>query len=104
MQMAILALSSLLIGSLLGMRFKVYILLPVTCLAFAVIVFIVFVRDYDLWWFAISAGLATVGLQFGYIVGSAIPIVLASKQVDEHSLERMSSNDAHGSWHGSGAR
>jgi hypothetical protein len=80
--MMTLAVSSLLVGALLGFRFKVYILLPAMFLAFTLLIFADLERGYGLWWLAISAGIVTVGLQFGYLAGRAIPILLAPKHTD----------------------
>jgi ketosteroid isomerase-like protein len=68
--MVMLAILSLLIGAVLGSHLKVYILLPAIFSMLALVIFIKSACGYDLWSLALSAVLATVGLQIGYLVGS----------------------------------
>jgi hypothetical protein len=68
--MVMLAALSLIIGALLGMRFKVQILVPASILVLAVVLSFESVCGYDFSRLVISAVLLTIGLQFGYLLGS----------------------------------
>jgi ketosteroid isomerase-like protein len=82
--MITLAVLSLLIGGMLGLRLKVYILVPAIFSALALIIFIESACGYDFWWLAISAGLVTVGLQLGYVVGGLVASDLDSAIEQSH--------------------
>jgi Domain of unknown function (DUF4440) len=68
--MVMLAVLSLLVGLLLGLRFKVLALVPAILLSLALSLFIESVCGYDLWRLTTSAGLVIVGVQLGYLIGS----------------------------------
>jgi hypothetical protein len=95
--MVTLAVASSLLGALLGFRFKVYILIPAIFFAVGLVIFADLERGYGGWWLAISAGIVTVGIQVGYLVGSAVPILLAPKHTDQYSPGHVPPEERHGS-------
>ena len=93
--MIVLAVSSLLIGVLLGLRFKVYILIPAIFSVLALVILIDLARGNDFWWLAISVGLVTVGLQVGYLIGAVVPILLAVGSAHKCSQGHMLPDERH---------
>jgi len=65
-----------LIGILLGLRFKVFVLLPPSGILFAFLAGGAIVYDSDFGHFAVMAVLAVVCMQGGYAVGSALHATL----------------------------
>jgi hypothetical protein len=80
------AVLSLLLGALLGARFTVYMLVPAICLVLAFVVLAGLVHGDDFWSLAICAGLATVGMQLGYVAGTFIPLILSSRRAHKYRL------------------
>jgi hypothetical protein len=70
--MATLAISAILVGTALGMRFKVLILLPATIIGLAAIIAGGVARGVGLQSIVLDAILATTGLQIGYLAGITI--------------------------------
>jgi hypothetical protein len=62
---------SMLTGVVLGMHFRVFVLVPATVLACAVIAAFGIVGRDTFWWPAIIMMVAAASLQAGYLVGSA---------------------------------
>jgi hypothetical protein len=70
--MATLAISAILVGTAVGMRFKVLILLPATIIGLAAIIAGGVARGVGLPSIVLDAILAITGLQVGYLVGITI--------------------------------
>jgi ketosteroid isomerase-like protein len=83
--MVMLTILSVLIGAVLGLRLKVYILVPAIFSMLALVIFIQSVCGYDFWSLAISAGLVTVGVQIGYLAGSVAVNDLDSAVEQSHA-------------------
>lgn len=62
----------LLVGTLLGLRFKVLVLAPAVALAFALTTVVGIARGGASWHVLGSALIAVVGLQLGYLTGICI--------------------------------
>jgi hypothetical protein len=70
--MAIFAISSFLLGAVLGHRFKVLILVPTIFVGTAVAIGFGIARGDDVWLIGLTVTLASVCLQFGYLCGAVI--------------------------------
>ncbi len=68
--MAIYAILSLLLGAMLGHRFKVLILAPAIAVAAGVTIAIGIARAEDVWLIGLTVILVTVCLQIGYLCGT----------------------------------
>ena len=67
--MVMIALFSLLVGAVLGTRFKIHVLLPVTLLGFALIAAGSVFQNFSVSSLIATALLQMVSLQFGYLGG-----------------------------------
>ncbi len=81
-----LAFSALLLGSALGMRFKVLVLIPALAVAFAAIAAIGLVDGNSIATIAIATVVAAFCLQVGYLAG-AIVLGGAASQAKKPSLQ-----------------
>jgi hypothetical protein len=66
----ILILIGVFVGAMLGLRFKVFVLVPVICVALAIVAVGDVARGDDLWQLAISMIVIATSLQVGYFGGS----------------------------------
>jgi hypothetical protein len=71
---------STLVGAVLGMRFRVTILIPVLCVALAAIAGIGVARGESPSLIATAIVLAAISLQLGYLVGSTTRFVMAASR------------------------
>jgi len=79
---------ALLCGAVLGLRFKVFILLPTIVILVGVLVVLGDLRGVDPWSLAASAGLATIGIQLGYLCGAGVRYSFPSLQASGPSALR----------------
>jgi hypothetical protein len=89
-----LAVFSVLIGAVFGLRFKVMVLLPLTvigCLATAIVGFALRQPTATL---AISLALFAASLQFGYIFGSLTRMTMAAVRAPRVDTARASLSNA----------
>jgi hypothetical protein len=77
--MITLATVSLLVGMVLGQRFKVLVLLPAIGFALLLAIGGGIVRADSAWWIVLMAAAAATALQIGYIIGVGIRHVLVAK-------------------------
>ena len=68
----IFAIICLLVGMVLGQRFKVLVLVPVIVLVVTLSIAVDLMRADAFWLIALMAVLATVSLQIGYLLGTGI--------------------------------
>ena len=68
--MTMLTIVSVLVGALLGIRFKVFILLPAVLLAVAVVTAVGLSRESGVWWIALEIVVIMTALELGYLGGS----------------------------------
>ena len=88
--MLILSLISLLAGALLGMRFKVLILVPAICLALLAILAVGISSSVSFSFIALAMVLAAACLQLGYLIGIAARYAMAGARAGR----------IHRIWHG----
>jgi hypothetical protein len=86
--MLILATTAIIIGALLGQRFKVFILVPAIAISSAATFGIGIAHNSSLWSILLATVLAISALQMGYLGGVIIRFVSAGVQVhkDSHGI------------------
>lgn len=84
----ILAIAAIIIGALLGQRFKVFILVPAIAIGSAATFGIGMAHSNSLWSIALAMVLVISALQMGYLGGIVIRFVSAGAQVgkDSHGM------------------
>jgi hypothetical protein len=75
--MMILILTGVLVGAMLGLRLKVFVLVPVFCGALALVAYDGIARGDTLWRLAFSMIMIATALQFGYFLGNVVRLVIA---------------------------
>ena len=78
--MLMLIMTSVLLGAALGLRFKVFVLFPVAAVALIGIEAVGFANGSGFAWLALAALAVSVGLQLGYVLGSAAIHIFALSQ------------------------
>jgi hypothetical protein len=68
--MITLTIASVLVGALLGMRFRVFILVPAVLLGVAIVTGVGIARESGIWWVAFEIVVITTALEVGYLGGS----------------------------------
>jgi hypothetical protein len=68
--MMILLIMGVLVGVVLGLRFKVFVLVPVICVALAVVVVEGIASGDELWRLALAMIVIATSLQLGYFLGT----------------------------------
>jgi hypothetical protein len=63
---------SLLVGMVLGQRFKVLVLMPTIAIALILVIGVGVARADTVWWIVLMAVAAATSLQIGYLVGIGI--------------------------------
>jgi hypothetical protein len=86
--MMILAMTAIIIGALLGQRFKVFILVPAIAIGSAATFGIGMAHNNSLWSIVLTMVLAMSALQMGYLGGVIIRFVSAGARVrkDSHGI------------------
>jgi hypothetical protein len=106
--MIILILMGVLVGAVLGLRFKAFVLVPVICIALAIVAVGGGARGDDLWQLAGSMIAITVSLQLGYLGGSVARLVVECSArgfaTTEMEDEPLRSGRTAGWWSGSVGR
>ena len=83
--MMVLMLIGVIVGAVLGLRFKVLVLAPVICIALVIVAVDGVARGDGLWRLAVSMiGIATA-VQVGYILGIVIQLLMDSAPSSHHS-------------------
>jgi hypothetical protein len=80
--------TSLLVGAVLGQRYKVFILLPAMSLALICTITAGIVRAQDAWSIAMVAVCITTAMQIGYLIGTGIRAVLL-QPMSQSVLDRI---------------
>jgi hypothetical protein len=93
--MITLAMISLLVGMVLGQRFKVLVLLPAIALALVLTVGGGIVRSDSTWWIVLMAATAAATLQVGYVIGVGIRHVLVAAPASRTLANSSSRRPAH---------
>jgi hypothetical protein len=76
--MFILSTLGILVGLLLGGRFTVFVLAPVTCAVLAFVVIAGIAQGNGLWWSAFEMIAIATSVQFGYLLGVVAQSVMGS--------------------------
>jgi hypothetical protein len=83
--MMILILIGVLVGAVLGLRFKVFVLAPVICIALVIVAVDGVARGDELWRLAVSMIVIATAVQLGYILGIVIQFVMDLARSTHHS-------------------
>jgi hypothetical protein len=78
--MMTLAMVSLLVGMVLGQRFKVLVLMPTIAIALVFAIGAGMAHADTVWWIVLMAAAAATSLQIGYLIGIGIRYVLVAAQ------------------------
>lgn len=76
--MILLSTVSLVVGALLGQRFRVWVLMPATAIVLATAIGAGVNQAYTAWTIVLMAAAAAASMQIGYLVGLAIHHLLAA--------------------------
>lgn len=87
MQMMLVLISGI-VGTVLGLRYKVLVLLPVFCVALAIVVLDAVVQGDGFWQMALMMVGSVTCLQLGYVLGGVIVIVTETARAPDHSTAR----------------
>jgi hypothetical protein len=87
--MTLFGLLGVLIGAVLGLRFKVFVLVPVICGASAVVVIGGIARGDTLWRLAFTMVVIATALQMGYFLGNVIRLVTGAARASDHDRVSM---------------
>jgi hypothetical protein len=90
--MLILMAIGILVGAVLGLRFKVLVLVPVICVALAIVLVDGIARGDGLWWLALAMVVIATSLQLGYILGIVVRFVLGAVRAPNHGRVSMSTS------------
>ena len=74
------------VGVVLGLRCKVFVVFPVTCIALAVVVLEAGAQGHGLWRMALMMVGTVTCLQLGYVLGSAIALMTGISRVRAHQI------------------
>jgi hypothetical protein len=83
--MIILAITAIIIGALLGLRFKVFVLVPAIAIGSATTFGIGMAHNNSLWSIVLAMVLAVSALQMGYLGAVVIRFVSAGAQAGKNS-------------------
>jgi hypothetical protein len=81
--MILLAIVSILIGALLGLRFRVFILVPAITFALVLVIGVGVARESGIWWIALEMVVVATALQLGYLGGSAFAATRAARSGED---------------------
>lgn len=90
-----LAIAALVGGYVLGMRFKVYVLIPAILLGLLIVAVTGLALDSTISAILAGAILTVTGLQVGYCVASAVAFLLPRKASTHHGLKKLSWRKEH---------
>ena len=85
--MTMLSMTAMLIGALLGLRFKVLILVPAIIIGSAATLGIGMAHSNSLWFTLLAMVLAITALQMGYLGGAVIRFINAGTRVRKDTPE-----------------
>ena len=80
-----LAMTAMLIGAVLGLRFKVLILVPATIIGSAAALAVGMAYGKNVWSILLDMVLVIAALEMGYLGGTVIRFVIAGTRVRKHS-------------------
>jgi hypothetical protein len=88
--MAMFLVAGILVGAILGLRFNIVILIPVTCAALTIAAVEGTAGGESFWYIASTVVLVVTALQLGYLGGSAIVSIIGSRRASNRSSESIS--------------
>ena len=77
--MIILAVIGILVGAVLGLRFKVLVLIPAMCVELAIVLTGGIAGGNRLWWIALAMIVIATSTQVGFFTGSVVRSVMAAR-------------------------
>ena len=83
-------LMGILVGVVLGLRFQVFVLVPVSCGALAIVALHGIARGDGFLQLALAVALTVIALQVGYVLGSVVGLLEAAR-VDHGKASRPTS-------------
>jgi len=86
----IIILMGILAGAVLGLRFQVFVLIPVSCGALAIVVVDGIARGDGFLQLALAIAMTAIALQVGYVLGSVVGLLEAAR-VDHGKASRPTS-------------
>ena len=87
--MMTIAMIALLIGALLGLRFRVFILVPAIVIGSATILSVGIARSDSIWPTLLATALAITALQVGYLSGAVVHFSIAKARSREDSARTI---------------
>jgi len=87
--MVILIPMGVLVGAVLGLRFKVLVLVPMICAALPVIVVSGITRGEGVWRLALAMIVVAISLQLGYVLGSFVQSIMGAARATNHRRASM---------------
>ena len=87
--MTLVGLLGVLVGAVFGLRFKVFVLVPVICGASALVVIGGIARGDALWRLALTMIVIVLALQTGYFLGNVIRLVTGAARAPDHGRAAM---------------
>ncbi len=82
--MLILMAIGILVGAVLGLRFKVLVLVPVICVAIPIVLAAGIAHGDGVWRLALAMVVIATSLQVGYILGNVTRFLLGAARVPNH--------------------
>lgn len=89
--MIILIIFCVLVGAIVGLRFQVYILVPVIAMAIFCVAVIAVARDDHVWAIILTVLSSVVSLEVGYLCGSFARFILAELHKRHHTSSPLAS-------------
>jgi len=83
------AISSLLVGAALALRFKVMILLPAIVVAAVLVIARGVFHGDNFWWVILTAILVTICLQLGYLIAAFIRVAITPARPSDFVTETL---------------
>lgn len=77
-----------LVSATVGIRFQVYVLVPLTVAAVAGVTVIAIARGDQIWATFLTALLSAASVQVGYLCGSCVSFLQGSSRTDERAVSR----------------
>jgi hypothetical protein len=92
----VIILMGILVGAVLGLRFQVFVLVPVSCGAFAIVVANGIARGDGFLRLVVAMAMTAIALQVGYALGSVVGSIEAAR-IDHGKASRPTSAGISGS-------
>jgi len=87
--MVFIILLGVLVGAVLGLRFTMLVLVPVTCVALGIALVDGIARGDGAWWLAFTMIMISIALQLGYIFGIVVRFVIGGAHAGNHGRDSI---------------